>query len=141
LAIAPLVVLAACAPASRAPKGWQPMPGASSAWSSGNGSNEQIYVYATRQFGGSLQDLASQLTIDVLMHRPGVKFRGSVPFAPCPGRAGIATFALRDRTTMQEAFAVDNGQAIQITYLRPTGSPVDPKVTAAMQDALCALSP
>jgi hypothetical protein len=115
------------------------MPGASAAWSTGSGATVQRYFYSKRQFGGTLQDLASRVTIDALMQHRGARFRGSSPFPPCPGAAGVATFMLPDRTTLQEAFAVRNGQEIRISYLRPSGSQSDPNVTAAMQNALCTL--
>jgi hypothetical protein len=139
LAVATLASLPACTTASPAPKGWQPVPGASGAWSSGSGPNGQQYVYSKKRFAGMLPDLASQVTINALMQNRGAKFRGSVPFAPCPGAAGVATFQLRDRITLQEGFAVRNGEAVRVTYIRPSGTPVDPSVTQAMQNALCAL--
>jgi hypothetical protein len=131
--------LAACGASSPAPKGWQPVPGASGAWSTGEGAVAQQYFYAAQSFGGTLQDLASRITIDVLMRRHGAKLRGSIPFAPCPGAAGLATFVLPERKTLEEGFAVRNGQAVRASYLRPSGTPVDPSVTDAMQRVLCAL--
>jgi hypothetical protein len=138
LAAGPLALLVACS-GSPAPKGWEPMPGASGAWSRGIGATAQEYFYTKRKFGGMLQDLASQVTIDGLMHHSGAKYRGSIPFAPCPGAAGIATFQLRDRTTLQEGFAVRDGYSVRVTYIRPSGTPADPSVTQAMQDVLCAV--
>ncbi len=139
LTLALLALLVACgrggSPAS--PKGWQPIPGASAAWSSGSGSTVQRYFYTKRKFGGTLQDLASQVTIEALMHHRGAKFHGSVPFAPCPGSAGVAAFTLPDGKTLQEGFTVGNGQSIRTTYVRPSGTPSDPNVTEAMQSALC----
>jgi hypothetical protein len=139
LAIAPLAVLVACAAPSPGPRGWQPMPGASAAWSTGSGSMVQEYSYAKSAFGGSLQDLASQVTINALMQDRDAKFLGSLPFVPCPGAAGLATFRLRSGMTLQQGFSVSHGQAVRVTYIRPTGSPVDPNVLEAMQNALCAL--
>lgn len=139
MAAAALAFLVACAAGSNAPKGWQPIPGASGAWSKGSGSAAQRYFYSQKQFGGVLQDLASQVTIEELMSHHGAKYRGSLPFPPCPGAAGVATFQLNDRTTLQEGFAVRNGQAVRVTYIRPTGAPVDPSVLQAMQTALCRL--
>ncbi len=113
------------------------MPGASAAWSSGSGSTAQEYFYAKRKFGGTLQDLASQVTIEALMQHHGAKFRGSLPFAPCPGAAGVATFTLPGGETLAEGFTVGNGQEVRTTYVRPRGAPADPNVGAAMQSALC----
>lgn len=113
------------------------MPGASDAWSNGSGPIVQRYSYARKKFGGTLQDLASQVTIETLMLHRGAKFRGSAPFAPCPGSAGVATFTLPGGATLQEGFAVGNGQSIRTTYTRPRAAPSDPNVSAAMQNALC----
>jgi hypothetical protein len=139
LAAAPLAVLVACAAPSPAPKGWQPMPGASAVWSTGGGSTAQEYSYAKNAYGGSLQDLASQVTINALMKDRDAKFLGSLPFVPCPGAAGVATFRLPSGMTLQQGFSVSHGQAVRVTYVRPTGSRVDPNALEAMQNALCAL--
>ncbi|MBV8531338.1 MAG: hypothetical protein JO104_08470, partial [Candidatus Eremiobacteraeota bacterium] len=106
-------LLAGCSAPSPGPRGWQPMPRASGAWSSGSGAGAQYYRYSKAQFSGGLQDLSSQITIDTLMRHEGARLRGSVvPFGPCPGAAGVATFALPDHATLEEGFAVHNGQAI-----------------------------
>lgn len=132
------VILAGCGHggAAAGPRGWQPMPGASAAWSSGGAKAEQ-YFYHRTHFGGTLQDLASAVTINVLIQNRDAKFKNSVPFAPCPGAAGIATFLLRNGGTLEEGFAVSDGDSIRTTYIRPSGVPSDPSVTEAMQNALC----
>jgi hypothetical protein len=122
--------------AAAAPKGWQPVTGASAAWTSG-GTNAQQYFYHRTNFGGTLQDLASTVTINVLIHHRGARFRNSVPFAPCPGAAGVATFILPNGSTLEEGFAVSGGDSIRTTYIRPPGAPSDPSVAEAMQSALC----
>jgi hypothetical protein len=139
LAAALFALLAACSNASPAPKGWQLMPGARAAWSYGSGSTAQEYFYTKAQFGGTLQDLASQVTVDALTHNPGAKYGGNVPFAPCPGAAGLATLRLGDRTTLQVGFAVHDGYSVRATYIRPSAMPADPNVTQAMQNVLCAI--
>lgn len=113
------------------------MPGASAAWTSGSGATAQEYRYVQREFGGTLQDLASSVTIDVLLHHRGAKLQASVPVTACPGTAGVATFALPGGKTLEEGFAARDNRAVQTTYLRPTGTPADPAVTAAMQSSLC----
>lgn len=129
------MVLSACGSGgtATAPRGWQPVAGASAAWASG----AQKYSYARRPFSGTLQDLASAVTIDVLLHDRGARLKGSLPFAPCPGAAGVATFTLPGGEVLQEGFAASNGASIRTTYQRPAGVPADPNVTAAMQSALC----
>jgi hypothetical protein len=139
LAAIPLALLAACGggASSVAPKGWKPMPGASDAWSNGNGSSAQEYHYARKAFAGTLSDLASVVTIDALLRHRGAKSRGNLPFAACPGLAGVATFALPEAEILQEGFTVRNGFSVRISYSRPAGSQVDSNAAAAMQRALC----
>jgi len=118
------------------------MPGASAAWTTGSGASLQEYRYSKPQFAGTLSDLASQVTISALMQHQGAKFQGSVPFSPCPGAAGVATFLLpRQHETLQEGFSVQSGRAARVSYLRPIGTPVDSNVVQAMQNALCSLAP
>ena len=135
---AAIAVLAACGhgggPAG--PKGWRPIPGSVSAWTNG-GANAQQYSYHRANFGGTLQDLASTVTINVLIHHRGARFRNSVPFAPCPGAAGIATFVLPGGATLEEGFAVSGSDSIRTTYIRPADVPSDPNVNEAMQSSLC----
>ena len=138
LAACAIAFIAGCAAPSNGPKGWRPIAGASNAWVLGSGGAMQEYRYDATTFGGGLQDLASQVAVDGLTRYHGARFT-SRPFAPCPGSAGIATFTLRNRMTLQVAFAVRDGRAIRIRYLRPAGAPVDPDVLDAMQRTLCAL--
>lgn len=141
IALAAAALLAACSssPSSPAPHGWQPIAGTTNAWSTGRGAEHEEYYYVTTPFNGVLSDLASHVTVEALMRYRGARFQGSIPFGPCPGAAGIATFTLTNGATLEEGFAVRRGQAIQVRYLRPTGAPVDPNVTVAMHTALCTL--
>jgi hypothetical protein len=134
-----LVVVAGCGHGgeSAGPAGWQPMPGASAAWTSGSGANAQEYRYVRRQFSGTLQDLASSVTIDALLKHRGAKLQNSLPFAPCPGTAAVATFTLPGGKTLEEGFAARDSQSVQTTYTRPSGTSADPAVRAAMQNSLC----
>jgi hypothetical protein len=136
---AAMAMFAGCAAPSNAPKGWQPIAGRTNAWTTGSGSAAQEYRYDDAAFGGSLSDLASQTTIDVLTRYPGARFQRSIPFAPCPGTAGVQTFALRNGVMLQEAFSVHKGRAIRIRYLRPAETPVDSSTIEAMQRTLCTL--
>jgi hypothetical protein len=130
--------LAACSRPSPQPAGWQPIPGAKSGWTTGTAANTQIYQYAKRSFGGTLQDLASQETINVLLRYRGARFLRSDPFGPCPGAAAVATFKLEGARILERGFSVQNGQAIEVTYLRPASAPPDAAATEAMKGALCA---
>lgn len=138
LAALPLVLLTSCggSAAGSGPKGWKPIPGASAAWANGT-SPPQEYRYLRKPFEGSLQDLASVVTIDALLRHRGAKSKGTEPFAACPGFAAVATFTLPDDSTLQEGFTVRNGLSTRVTYTRPAGSAVDADAATAMQAALC----
>jgi hypothetical protein len=138
LALLALAALAACNSPSPQPAGWQPIRGAQGGWTTGTGSNTQIYLYARRSFGGTLQDLASQETINVLLRYRGARFLRSDPFGSCPGAAGLATFKLQGARILERGFSVQNGHAVEVTYLRPASAPPDAAATAAMKGALCA---
>ncbi len=138
LALLALGPLAACSAASPQPAGWEPIPGAKSGWTTGTGASTQIYLYAKRSFGGTLQDLASQETINVLLRYHGARLLRSEPFGPCPGAAGVATFTLEGARILERGFSVQNGQAVEVSYLRPAAAPPDAAAAAAMKGALCA---
>jgi hypothetical protein len=138
LALLALGPLAACSGPSPQPAGWEPIPGAKSGWTTGTGAHTQIYLYAKRSFGGTLQDLASQETINVLLRYRGATLLRSDPFGACPGAAGVATFKLEGARVLERGFSVQNAQAIEVTYLRPASVPPDAAATAAMKGALCA---
>ncbi len=137
MAAAAAVALYACGGgASAAPKDWRPVAGQRNAWTNAGGS--QQYRYETTAFGGTLSDLASQVTIEALMKNPGAKLQGSnKPFPPCPGAAGVATFRLRGGHLLAEGFAVQDNRAVRSYYARPDGAPDDPNVLQAMQSVLC----
>jgi hypothetical protein len=136
LGLATLALAAACARLSPTPKGWQPITGASGMWSSGNGRNAQEYFYSTHEFAGTLSDLASRAAIDGVIRYHG-KLRGTRPFEACPGVAAVVSFQLRTRQLLEIGFAVRNGQAVRVSYLRPATAARDPNVTEAMRNALC----
>jgi hypothetical protein len=138
LAFSGIALLNACSGGgSAAPKDWHPVAGTTGAWTSGSGSQTQEYRYGAATFGGTLQDLASQVTIDALTGNRGAKLQSSNPFGPCPGAAGVATFRLADRKTLEAGFAVRNGQAVRVRYVRPAGAPADRNALQAMQYVLC----
>ncbi|MGC1379995.1 MAG: hypothetical protein WA814_03085 [Candidatus Baltobacteraceae bacterium] len=137
LALAACASIAACAGSSAAPKGWQPMPGASTTWTNGTGPNAQTYAYSRVSFAGSLQDLASQVAIDVVLHERGTRLQHSQPFAACPGIAGLATFKAPGGKTLAEGFAVRDGEAVRVRYVRRSSDPSEASAEQAMQAALC----
>jgi hypothetical protein len=138
LALLALGPLAACSSPSPQPSGWQPIPGATGGWTTGTGNNTQIYLYAKRSFGGTLQDLASQETINVLLRYHGARLLRSDPFGPCPGAAGVAAFKLAGGRILERGFSVQNGHAVEVTYLRPASAAPDGAASQAMKGALCA---
>jgi hypothetical protein len=129
--------LAACSSPSTAPSGWQPAGSTHGAWRRGSGATLQTYTYTIRDFSGMLPDLASEVAIDVVLQHRGSKLRSSNPLGPCPGAAGLATFTLPANETLEEGFAVHDGQARRATYVRPSGAAADPAVATAMQNLLC----
>lgn len=131
------ISLAACSSPSPAPAGWEPAGTAQHAWRRGSGASLQTYAYTVRSFSGMLPDLASQVAIDVVLQHRGAKLRSSNPLPPCPGAAGLATFTLPEDKTLEEGFAVHDGQARRATYVRPSGTAADPAVATAMQNLLC----
>jgi hypothetical protein len=127
--------LCACAGGgSPAPKNWRPVAGEAHAWTNGSGSE---YRYDVVPFGGSLSDLASQVTIDALIKNRGAKLQSSNPLPACPGAAGVATFRLASGEILAEGFAVSNNHALRAHYLRPARARADPDVMQAIQSLLC----
>jgi len=137
-AIAALALLAACSSGPSAPAGWQPVAGATTTWSNGSGATLQTYTYAKKSFNGTLQELASQQAVDVVLRRRGAKFTQSTTFAPCPGMAAIASFTLGTDRLLEQGFAVQSDRAVLVTYVRPKSATFDPAVSKAMESALCA---
>jgi hypothetical protein len=131
------LILAACGGASTAPEGFKPVPGSNDTWSRDSAAGHEEYTISRNSFSGVLQDFASQVTIDALIQNGGGRLRGSVPFAACPGAAGLASFSLHGGETLQVGFAVHDGQGIRAAYKRPAGMRADPGVAAAMQNVLC----
>jgi hypothetical protein len=90
-----------------------------------------------RAFSGTLQDLASQEAVNVVLREHGAKFLKSNVFTPCPGMAAIAYFTLGPSQLLEEGFAVQGDQAVLARYTRPVGAAPDPAVSTAMERALC----
>jgi hypothetical protein len=137
LAVWSTLTLASCvAPhAGVGPAGWR--KAGATTWVQGSDGAEQRYVSRSAAFSGSLKDLASQETINVLLRNPGVHFVGSLPLAQCPAQAGLATFGSSTHI-IEAAFSVQNGQAVTILYLRPARAKASDAVRSAMGATLCA---
>ena len=132
-----MATLVGCAGGSPQPAGWQPVPGTPNAWTTGLGSAAQRYSYEKKAFPGTLQDLASQQAINVVLRNRGAKLERSDVFAPCPGMAAIAYFQLGKDRKLDQGFAVQGDNAVIVTYIRPAAAPTDPNVSRAMERALC----
>jgi hypothetical protein len=132
-------LLAACNGGSSAPKGWQPVPGASpnSQWSIGVGQSLQTYGVEQRPFTGSLQELASQQATDFVKSTKGAHFDGSDTVPQCPGQAALEYFSAAGRTIYLQGIATRNQNATIVTYSRPTNTMVPAEVTEALQRSLC----
>jgi hypothetical protein len=128
--------LGACA-GSPGPSGWQAVPGSPDAWTTGSGASQQRFTYEKKAFSGTLQDLTSQQTIDVLLHHRGSKFQRSDVFPACPGIAAIAFFSLGNGRTLEEGYAVEDGHAVLVGYDRPSAASPDAAAVTARERALC----
>ncbi|HEV2260898.1 MAG TPA: hypothetical protein VGR69_01245 [Candidatus Rubrimentiphilum sp.] len=115
------------------PQGWK---------QSGNGtwvnpaSPMQWLTISSQPFSGTLKDLASQTTINVVLRNRSAHFTGANTFSPCPGEAGLQTFR-QDGKILQAAFSVWNGQAVTVVYSRPASAADDKAALAAMAGNVC----
>jgi hypothetical protein len=130
------IALAACSQ-SNAPAGWHPANGSDTAWTSGSGSAQQSFALVKNSFNGTLQDLASSQAAGVVLKYPGSKFLSSDTYPPCPGLAALAHFSYGKDRAIDQGFAVSNGQAVIVTYIKPKGAKTPPEVDAALQHDLC----
>jgi hypothetical protein len=132
-----VAALAACSGGGApSPQGWKKSPGAAATWTNGTPAQRQTYAYDKAPFGGTLQDLAQREIVNTTLRDRALKFVKSDVFRPCPGLAGIATFSGAGQT-VQDAFAVESGNAVVVRYQRPAAAHDDPAAVAAMQRAIC----
>lgn len=91
--------------------------------------------------GGSLSDLASQITTDTLLRHRGAKLQKAEPFPACPGEAGEQTFTIPaahgTAAVLRVAFTVWNGTAKTASYQRPVRAPDDPAAMEALRRTVC----
>lgn len=91
-------------------------------------------------FNGTLSDMASQVTTDVILHYKGAKLLKAQPYEPCPGEAGLQTFRVKETHgsgLLEVAFTQWNGTAVTATYERPAKVPADPRAEEALRRAVC----
>ncbi len=104
--------------------------------------SKQTWIAAGGPYSGTLSDLASQKTTEVILNNKalGAKFLNGVPFSRCPAVAGLQTFALRSIHMIAEvAFAVQGSRQVTVTYQKLIGDPDDPAAIDAMAANVCAL--
>jgi hypothetical protein len=99
-----------------------------------------VTIAKSPNYPGTLSDLASQVTTDVVLRHKGARLLKAEPYPPCPGEAGLQTFSASAggrRTVLQVAFTQWTGTAVTASYERPAGAPVDPAAQRALQRAVC----
>lgn len=121
---------------SAGPDGWAAVSGKSGSWTLGSGTIQQSYRVVSAPFNGSLAALGARETIAVVLGNHGTRMRSTMPFAPCPGAAGVATFTAGTRI-IEAAYAIRDGRGITIRYVRPANVSESAVVQAAMQRTLC----
>jgi hypothetical protein len=122
------------------PRGWK-AGNVAGLWVNPRASKE-TWIAVSGPFSGTLSDLASQETTDVILANKalGARFLSGVPFTRCPGEAGLQLFSLRSAKMVAEvAFAVQGSRQVTVTYQKPTGDPDDPAAIDAMAANVCAL--
>jgi hypothetical protein len=121
------------APSATAPAGWsQRSENGRTAWHDSTG--RQAYVTQSQSYDGGEKDLATQITLSTALEH--ARLLRSVPFAPCPGEAGLQTFT-KDGRTIEIAFTVWNGNATTVRYERPSNQADDPAAIDAMKRSVC----
>lgn len=119
-------LLAACG--FSASKGFEPKPG------------EHFSVTQKANPGGTLSDLASQVTTDTLLRYRGAKLQKAEPFAPCPGEAGEQTFTIPGRqggAVLHVAFTQWNGTEKLAAYQHPAKASDDAAAMEALRKIVC----
>jgi hypothetical protein len=123
-------LLAACASGPPHPAGWT--AGQGQTWTQG----DQRYTVSFTAFGGTMKDLASQQTIDMILRSHGTKFKRSDPYPDCPGLGALLTFNAPAVTTLQ-GLTIRDSTATVVTYARPPSAAPDAAAMAAMKQTVC----
>jgi len=124
--------------AAGGPRGWNQT--AEHVWSNPHAKSD-TFTIESRPYNGTLADLASLTTMNVVLRGPAKdrpKLVNAVPFTRCPAVAGLQTYKLSDRLE-EVAFAVEGSQRIQASYIRLAKEPDDPAAIDAMAANVCAL--
>lgn len=118
------------------PDGWtKSVRAGTETWTKPN-TPAETFVYSSAPSSGTTKDLASQITLDVVLKHHG-KLLKTVAFAPCPGEAGLQTYSVPPATTLLVAYAVYNDKQLTVNYARHNGTPEDPAAMDAMRRSVC----
>ena len=101
-------------------------------------SKHDVFIAETRSYSGTLADLASLTTTNMVLHGKA-KLLSAAPFQPCPALAGLQTYQAAGKRLVKVAFAVQNGRMVQAKYLRDDAERDDPAAIDAMAANVCAL--
>ncbi len=121
------------------PAGWQPEGTGGLRWSFGTGAESQTFRIESQPFDGGLHELASEEAAAVILHHPGLRYVGSIPFPPCPGEAGLLRFVGHGASAqrIEVGFTVWQGTATIATYARPLHASVSREAWNALRADLC----
>lgn len=144
-AVIAALALSACGgepgPHTRAhPDGWTSQGGANTVWTNPSDPREEYTIKSNPNATGTLKDLASTVTTNVLLRHKGSKFVRADLFPGCEGEAGLQTFTMsgpKGRDILLVAFTQWNGAALTVSYQRPAGTPVSKQALDAMTKTVC----
>lgn len=114
------------------PQGWTQAP--SGVWTSSD--QTQTFLYRSTRTAGSISDLASAQAVATVQRYSGAHLIDSVPFAACPGEAGLARYTVGG-DALEIAFTVYHGNAITAEYRRPMRAPEAAAALAALRESVC----
>lgn len=123
------------------PDGWKSEgSGANTVWFSPTDPREEYTATSNPNANGTLKDLASQVTTNVILRHKGAKFVKAQPYPTCPGEAGMQTFTIngpKGEDILRVGFTQWNGAALTASYQRPANKPDDRRALEAMTSTVC----
>jgi hypothetical protein len=123
------------------PDGWkQQGQGADAVWTDPQNPREEYRSSSNPNSTGTLKDLASQVTTNVVLQHKGAKFLKADPYPGCPGEAGLQTFSVPapgGEDVLRVAFTQWNGAALTASYLRPRSEADNQQALDAMTRTVC----
>lgn len=123
------------------PDGWKSEgSGANTVWFNPADPREEYTTTSNPNANGTLKDLASQVTTNVILRHKGAKFVKAQPYPTCPGEAGMQTFTIngpKGEDILRVGFTQWNGAALTASYQRPADKPDDRRALEAMTATVC----